>query len=116
MEGMILSLRIKLEEIWALGLSFNRVIASGGGAKSSLLLQMQADIFNSEIYVCKTEEQAALGAAIIAGLATSVIDSLQTVLRLFEDKMVVVASPIIQNVELYNEVYQDFINLKNKLL
>ena len=65
-------LKDSLEIFNEMGLSVDRIIASGGGAKSSVWLQMQADIFEKEVIVCKVKEQACLGACIMAGIGEGV--------------------------------------------
>jgi xylulokinase len=114
MEGMIYCLRDLLDEVKKSGLTYDRVISSGGGTKSKVLLQMQADIFQSDIYVCETEEQAAMGAAIVAGLSTGAIESLDSVARLLEEKVRLVASPVGENVEAYNRGYGLFQKVYNQ--
>ncbi|MBA7581311.1 Xylulose kinase [subsurface metagenome] len=51
MEGVVFALRDCLEVFEELGIKIERVIASGGGAKSRVWRQMQADIFNKEISI-----------------------------------------------------------------
>jgi xylulokinase len=68
MEGVVFSLRDGLELMQALGLSIERVVASGGGTQHRLWLQLQADILGAEVVRTETQEAAALGAALIAGI------------------------------------------------
>lgn len=75
MEGVVFSLKDSLDILSELGETNDSVIASGGGAKSDIWLQMQADIFNKEVRVSKMCEQAALGAAICAGVGAGVYQS-----------------------------------------
>lgn len=77
MEGVAFSLRDSLEIFRDMGITPDKIIASGGGAKSALWAQIQADIFKSEIYISKFDEQACLGAAITAGVGISVYGSIQ---------------------------------------
>lgn len=55
----------------------NKIIASGGGARSALWLQMQADILQKEIYTTKGREEACIGAAIAAGVGCGIYGSLE---------------------------------------
>ncbi|CAG9607763.1 xylulokinase [Pseudoneobacillus rhizosphaerae] len=114
MEGMIYGLRDILEDFKNSGLEYERVISSGGGTKSRVLLQMQADIFDCDIYVCDTKEQAAMGAAIIAGLSIGTFESLGSVEHLLKSKMKLMASPIKENVEEYRKGFELFRKVYNR--
>jgi xylulokinase len=116
MEGMIYGLRDILEDFKIAGLKYDRVISSGGGSKSKVLLQMQADIFDCDIYVCDTEEQAAMGAAIIAGLSIGTFKSLDSVTHLLKSKMKLMASPIKEHVEGYSKGFELFQKVYNQNL
>lgn len=92
----------------------DRIIASGGGARSSLWLQMQADILQKEIYTTKGREEACIGAAIAAGVGCGIYASLeegcQTVVRM--DDRVYEPDPAnyeayMRNFEIYRKVYRN---------
>lgn len=68
MEGVAFALNQCMEICRELGLGADRVIASGGAAKSPAWLQIQSDIYNVPLIVADTEEQAGMGAAIAAGV------------------------------------------------
>ncbi len=74
MEGMIYSLKDCLCILQEMGIDSEEIIASGGGAHSDLMLQLQADIFGKKIKVCDICEQACLGACIIAGFGLGIFD------------------------------------------
>lgn len=76
MEGVVYSLRDSMEILKELGLRAEYVIASGGGARSAVWLQMQADIFESPVRVCTEKEQACLGACLLAGVGAQVFADL----------------------------------------
>ena len=58
LEGVVFSLKDCLEIIKAMNLKADKIIASGGGAKSEVWLQIQADIFNLPIYTNIVQEEA----------------------------------------------------------
>jgi xylulokinase len=74
MEGVVLALRDGFEVILEIGGSGKSVIASGGGTRHPLWLQLQADILNRPIYRSQTFEAAAVGAALIAGVGAGVYE------------------------------------------
>ena len=72
MEGVTFSLRDTLEILRSFGISINEVRAMGGGAKSALWRQMQADIFNASVLTMNIEEGPAAGAAIMAAVGPAI--------------------------------------------
>jgi xylulokinase len=108
MEGAIYSLRDSLEIIESLGILTDKVIASGGGAKSKLWLQIQADIFNKPVYTTETSEEASMGAAIIAGVGVGLYSSVEEACEKLISIRSEVFEPIKQNVSVYIERYQLF--------
>lgn len=70
LEGVTFGLRDSLELIAGLGVPIEQVRASGGGARSALWRQIQADVFGAELVTVNTTEGAAFGAALLAGVGT----------------------------------------------
>jgi xylulokinase len=70
LEGVTYSLRDSLEIILEMGLPVEEIRASGGGAKSSLWRQIQADVFEREVVTVNAAEGPAYGAALLAGVGT----------------------------------------------
>lgn len=92
----------------------DRIIASGGGARSPLWLQMQADILQKEIYTTKGREEACIGAAISAGVGCGIYSSLEEGCRAVVQMDDKVYEPdrsnyetYIRNFEVYRKVYQN---------
>jgi xylulokinase len=110
MEGVTYSLRDTLEIIRKFGQEVAEVRANGGGAKSPLWLQIQADIFNARIVTMNIEDGTAAGASIMAavgaGYFSSVEEACETML-----KVTGVTEPISANVAVYNEYYETYRSL-----
>lgn len=70
MEGIILGMYTTFHIFEEEGLSTKEIIASGGGARSRVFLQMEADIFRRPVRVAQNSEQSCLGAAITAAVGT----------------------------------------------
>ncbi|MDL2213999.1 xylulokinase [Clostridia bacterium OttesenSCG-928-O13] len=77
MEGVSFALYQCMEVYQDLGLTAQSVVASGGGAQSPLWLQIQADVYGLPLQVATNQEQAALGAAIAAGVGAGVFASIE---------------------------------------
>jgi xylulokinase len=75
MEGVVFSLAEGLELMRDLGAQVDQVIASGGGTKDPLWLQLQADVFGMDVRTTQTPEAAAFGAALIAGVGVGVFEN-----------------------------------------
>lgn len=71
-EGTAYALRDDLDTLERAGHPVPAVIATGGGAKSPAWLRVKADVLNREVRVPVTGHGAAVGAGMMAGLATGV--------------------------------------------
>jgi xylulokinase len=72
MEGVVFSLRDGLEIMRDLGLPLGEVRTTGGGGRSPLWRQMQADIYGAEVATLAAEEGPAYGAALLAGVGSGI--------------------------------------------
>jgi len=78
MEGVSHLLRRNLDAIRDAGTTVSRIVATGGGAKSSLWCQLQADVTGVPVSVPAEKEAACLGAAIIAAVGSGLYRDLNT--------------------------------------
>lgn len=69
MEGVAFALRDGLDAMRELGVPVEQVRAIGGGARSPLWRQVQADVLGAPVHVTQADEGAAYGAALLAGVA-----------------------------------------------
>lgn len=72
MEGVVYSMRDGLEIMRNLGLPIEQIRATGGGGRSPLWRQMQADIYGAEVATLAAEEGPAYGAALLAGVGAGI--------------------------------------------
>ena len=110
MEGVTYGMRDSLELIRDLGATVAQIYTTGGGARSPLWRQIQADIYQAEVVTINIAEGPAFGAAILAGVGTGVYQSVEAA----TDQMVEITSstqPISENVEIYNQYYQIYRDL-----
>ncbi|MGI6543412.1 MAG: xylulokinase [Limnochordia bacterium] len=75
MEGITYGLRDIIELMRAAGPTIQTLRAIGGGAKSALWLQMQADVLQATVEVPAVDEGPAYGAALLAGVGSGVFSS-----------------------------------------
>ncbi len=68
LEGVAFSLRDSFTLIAGMGVPVRNIRLGGGGARSALWRQIQADVYGREVEILEAEEGAAYGAAILAGV------------------------------------------------
>src|SRR5207253_1962900 len=68
LEGVAFSLKDSFTIFREMNLPVQRVRLGGGGARSALWRQIQADVYGATVEIVKAEEGAAYGAAILAGV------------------------------------------------
>ena len=68
LEGVAFSLRDSFTIFDEMGVPVNSIRLGGGGARSRLWRQIQADVYGKEVEIVEAEEGAAYGAAILAGV------------------------------------------------
>ena len=115
LESTVYDLKLNLELYEQLGITVDRIVAVGGGARSSKWLELRANILNKEIVTLKNKEAASLGAAILAGVAIGEFKSHEDAIEntVKEDK---VFSPDGISYKQYNQRYKIYkdIYTKNK--
>jgi xylulokinase len=81
MEGVTFGLRDSLEIMRGLGVPLEKIVCGGGGARSELWRQIQADVFGLPIETAGESDAAMLGAAILAGVASGVFTTVEEACR-----------------------------------
>ena len=108
MEGVTFALRDSMEIFRGLGLRMDRILASGGGARSPVWRQIQADVFGRKLYTTSVQEQASLGAALVAGagvgIYTSVVEACRKAVRTDDTP----TDPDPKRAERYDRMYEIF--------
>lgn len=75
LEGVAYSLKDTFTIFKEIGVPVQKIRLGGGGARSPLWRQIQADVYGQEIEILEAEEGAAYGAAILAGVGVKCWDS-----------------------------------------
>jgi len=88
LEGVAFSLRDSFEIFREMNVPVESIRLGGGGARSKLWRQIQADIYGHAVDIVQAEEGAAYGAALLAGVGgglwTSVDDACADVVRVID--------------------------------
>lgn len=109
LEGVAFSLREALDVIHSLA-PLNQLLATGGGARSSLWLKILADVLQTELIAPKAEEGAAYGTAILAMVGIGAYADLATAFQILPSVSEVVqpeASPAYEAaLQKYRHLYE----------
>lgn len=104
-----------LEAIDDMGLEVKQIRTMGGGSKSDIWNQIKADITGKTLHITySSQDTACLGAAILAGYAAGVFESIESAV----DSMVKIKKtfePNKENHEIYKKQYEKFKVLFNSL-
>jgi len=107
LEGVAFSLRDSLEIFREIGAPIDAIRLGGGGARSPLWRQIQADVYGHAVETIEADEGAAFGAAILAGVGAGVWNSVdeacKEVIRVAER-----TEPDLLNVETLERNYQAY--------
>jgi len=105
LEGVAYSLKDSFSIFSEIGVPVERIRLGGGGARSGLWRQIQADVYGHEVETVVAEEGAAYGAAILAGVGAkawaSVDQACDAVVRVAET-----VKPHPANTQAMNRGYQ----------
>jgi len=105
LEGVAFGLRDSLEIMKEMNISIGNVRSSGGGARSALWRQIQADVFNYPLSTINVDEGPALGAAILAGVGAKLYSSVEEACSTVV-KVVGSTSVVAENAEIYARYYE----------
>jgi xylulokinase len=97
-----------------MGVDPSQIRLSGGGARSDVWRQIQADIFNSECVTINIDEGPAFGVALLAGVGTGVYPSVQAACAQ-TISVVSRTTPIEKNAAIYQRYYPIFRKLYTDL-
>jgi D-xylulose kinase len=114
MESVCFIVRRNIEVIEGLGVQVKEVRSLGGGARSQIWKQMEADIIGRPVLTTTNEEAATLGAAILAGKAVGLYSNVEeaagNMIRIKER-----FEPTPSNRAVYNEAFETYVKLYDAL-
>jgi FGGY-family pentulose kinase len=109
-EGICFGTRQILDDMATQGFALERIVAGGGGAKSRLWTQIQADVLGRPIHLPRDKETMALGAAIWAGLGAGVFKTYQEAISRMVHLERAVA-PVPERRTAYDTLYREYVDL-----
>ena len=104
MEAVAYEMRLNMEHLAASGVRFDRLVATGGGAKSKLWMQIKADVLDIPFDALEVEDAGTVGCAMMAGVASGAYRNLDEA-KVAMVKKVGTYEPDTKRHELYAEVF-----------
>lgn len=114
MEAVSFIVRRNIEVIEGLGVPVHEVRALGGGARSRIWKQIEADIIGRPVLTTTNEEAATLGAAILAGKAVGLYSNIEEA----AEQMIQIKDrfePNINNRAVYDDAFGTYVKLYDAL-
>jgi xylulokinase len=115
MEAVSYIVRRNIEVIEGMGVPVGEIRSLGGGARSRIWKQIEADITGRPVLTTTNEEAATLGAAILAGKAVGMFESVEEA----AEQMVHIKErfePTPANALVYNEAFKTYVQLYEALI
>lgn len=81
MEGVAYEMRLNCEALAGSGIHFEKLHATGGGAKSKAWMQIKADVLNLPITALKISDAGTVGSAMLTGVAAGLYTGLEDAAR-----------------------------------
>ena len=113
LEGLAFSMYEAIQPAYELGLHPEQILLSGGGVRSPLLRQILCDVFGQTMMISTVTEQAGLGAAMCATVATGECASLEEACSRYVSRELIPVEPnnairdvYMQQFELFRRLYQ----------
>lgn len=114
MEGVTYAMRDSLAIIQEMGVPVNEIRASGGGSKSPLWRQMQADIFGQPAVTINAEQGPGYGVALLAAVGAGAFKNIEEACD--ATIKVVSKTPVVRNSKVaYDKAFPVFQNLYKSL-
>ena len=114
MEAVAYEMRLNRERLAASGVRFDRLVATGGGAKSRMWMQMKADVLGIPFDALEVEDAGTVGCAMMAGVACGAFRDLAEA-RAVMVKKVGSYEPDPVRHDRYGEVYARYAKLYNAI-
>ncbi|HHT65649.1 MAG TPA: hypothetical protein GX017_06095, partial [Clostridiales bacterium] len=114
MEGVAYMLKENIELLSRLGIDVKEVRSLGGGSKSTLWLQIKADVLNKAVIGMDISETTSLGAAIMGAISIGLYDTHEEIY----EKCISIKErlePNTHHVKIYEQGYRQYLKIYNRL-
>ena len=114
MEGVGFAMMDSYKIFKELGVKAETMLCSGGGARSAVWRQIQADIYGMPVKMVSNEEHSSFGAALLAGVGVNIFRNVEEACQK-SVSYIGTTNSIPENVKIYQELYETYCSLYPKL-
>ena len=114
LESVAFSLRDNIELLEKTGTGCGEIVSLGGAARSSLWLQIKADVLNRKIKTMRCEETTSLGTAVLAATGTGNFANIADAVDAMVHPAATIA-PDLANTKTYDNIFIQYRDLNRKL-
>jgi len=114
MEGACYEMMVNIEHLKGFGIVFDKIYATGGGARSEVWLQIKSDIWNKSVISLAAKEVGACGTCMLCGVAIGLYRDLHEAKQVFV-KEKSTHTPNERNVTLYQKKFGAYAKLYRAL-
>jgi sugar (pentulose or hexulose) kinase len=114
LESVAFSLRDNIELLEESGISCTEIVSLGGAARSSLWLQVKADVLQRRIKSMRCEETTSLGTAVLAAAGTGLFANIAEAVEAMVHPAATI-TPDLANSKIYDNVFKQYKELNRRL-
>ena len=111
-EGVVYEMKLNIEALKGTGVAFEKLRATGGGARSRVWMQMKADALGFPVTALDVPDAGTVGSAMMTGVASGVFSNLTEAAEVMVHEAGTYL-PRPEMTEKYNEVYERYKRLYN---
>jgi len=114
-EGLAFQVKKNIEVIEELTGKVEDLVLFGGGMKGELIREIFANVLAKPLYIFPYPDMPLIGASLLAGISMEIFRDYKEIIPLIRKKASLV-EPEIKKIEIYNELYMEYLEIQNKLL
>ncbi|MGC8718301.1 MAG: hypothetical protein ACP5RW_09930, partial [bacterium] len=91
------------------------LVLFGGGAKGKLIREIFVNVLAKPLFVFPYPDMPLIGVSLLAGIVTGIFRDYKEIIPLIRKKASLI-EPEIRKIEIYGELYMEYLEIQSKLL
>ncbi|MGB9681764.1 MAG: xylulokinase [bacterium] len=114
-EGLAFQVKKNIEVIEELSGEVEDLVLFGGGAKGKLIREIFVNVLAKPLFVFPYPDMPLIGVSLLAGIVTGIFRDYKEIIPLIRKKASLI-EPEIRKIEIYGELYMEYLEIQSKLL